>query len=222
MGEDEKEIKSTTRSSDKYFGDMIERIAKSMVKKINEPPSVKDSVLELHAKRMVAYGYDFTPDTLRILSDYLKGYNLWLCGNVGVGKTFFFECINKIRKSRQFSQIVKLSMIETQGWRMDHARDWVNENLEYDVLIDDVGTEPVMKSFGQEAELFPYLIEMRMKTSRRTHLTSNLDIVDIRKRYGERVVDRFVQMFKMEVIKARKSRRVLKPWKRPDGDEGVL
>jgi hypothetical protein len=50
-------------------------------------------------------------------------------------------------------------------------------------------------------------------SQRRTHLTSNLGIVDIRKRYGERVADRFVQVFKMEELKLKKSRRALRPWK---------
>jgi DNA replication protein DnaC len=104
---------------------------------------------------------------------------------------------------------------------MDTAREWVEDNQDYDVLIDDVGTEPLMKSWGQEAELFPYLLEKRMQLCRRTHLTSNLGILDIKRRYGERVVDRFVQVFKMETMKAKKSRRVLKPWKRGENGNGV-
>lgn len=90
------------------------------------------------------------------------------------------------------------------------------------VVIDDVGTEPLMKSYGQEAELFPYLLEKRMQlTGKRTHLTSNLGPQDIKKRYGERVADRFVQMFKMEPLKAKKSRRVLRPWKASKNGDGV-
>ena len=197
------------------FGDMLECLVKTMVKKTDNPPVVKESVVEWYAQRMMAYGYDFTAETLGILADYLKGYNLWLCGNVGVGKTYFFDCMNRVRRQRQFSPIVKLSMIETQGWNMDTAREWVDENSDSDILIDDVGTEPLMKSWGQEAELFPYLLEKRMQLSnRRTHLTSNLGVIDIKKRYGERVVDRFVQVFKMEQLKIKKSRRVLRPWKK--------
>ena len=201
---------------------ILERVAESIAKRIENPPMVKESVVEWNAQRMASFGYDFTSDTLSVLVDYLKGYNLWLCGNVGVGKTFFFDCVNRVRKSRQYSPIVKLSMIETQGWDMDMARNWAEDNSGSDVLIDDVGTEPIMKSWGQEAELFPYLLEKRMQLAgRRTHLTSNLGIVDIRKRYGERVADRFVQMFKMEVIKSKKSKRVLRPWKRADNGDGV-
>jgi hypothetical protein len=203
------------------LGDMLERLAKTAARKAEEPPAVRESVVEWYAQRMMSAGYDFTVDTLGILADYLKGYNLWLCGNVGVGKTFFFDCMNRVRRLKQASPIMKLSMIETQGWTMDTAREWVEDNQDYDVLIDDVGTEPLMKSWGQEAELFPYLLEKRMQLCRRTHLTSNLGILDIKRRYGERVVDRFVQVFKMETMKAKKSRRVLKPWKRGENGNGV-
>jgi hypothetical protein len=195
--------------------DILERLTKTVVRKADGPPVVKSVVVEWYAQRMMALGYDFTAETLGVLVDYLKGYNLWLCGNVGIGKTYFFDCMNSVMLQRQYSPIVKLSMIETQGWNMDTAREWVNENSDYDILIDDVGTEPLMKSWGQEAELFPYLLEKRMQLSnKRTHLTSNLGIIDIKKRYGERVADRFVQVFKMEQLKLKKSRRGLRPWKK--------
>lgn len=203
--------------------DIMERLATAMVKKETTPPAVSVSVVENMAKRMMAFGYEFTEDTVNVLADYLKGYNLWLCGNVGVGKTFFFDCVNKVRLQRGLGGIVKLSMIETQGWTMETARDWADDCRGCDVLIDDVGTEPLMKSWGQEAELFPYLLEKRMQLSgNRTHLTSNLGILDFKRRYGERVSDRFVQMFKMKVMKAKKSRRVLRPWKRSGNGNGVL
>lgn len=74
-----------------------------------------------------------------------------------------------------------------------------------------------------KAEVFPYILEMRMKISgRRTHITSNLGPADILKRYDRRVSDRFVQFFKMEQIKARKSKRTLAPWNPSKSGEGML
>ena len=204
------------------FAAIIEKVAKGMEKKVQGPPTVRKSVVEDYARLMMGFGYDLTPDTMAILVDYLKGYNLWLCGCVGVGKTYFFDIMNKIRLSKGSDPIKKLSMLETQGWTMSTARDWADDSREFNVVIDDVGTEPLMKSYGQEAELFPYLLEKRMQlTGKRTHLTSNLGILDVKKRYGERVADRFVQMFKLEQMKAKKSRRVLRPWKVSKNGDGV-
>lgn len=205
------------------FKEMLGRLSGAAQKSVEVKPTVSAAVLETTAKGMMKFGYEFTEDTLKILGDYLRGYNLWLCGCVGVGKTFFFDCLSKVRQSRGMDGIVKLSMIETQGWTMDIARDWVHDMRDKDVLIDDLGTEPLMKSWGQEAELFPYLLENRMRLEeRRTHLTSNLGIVDVQNRYSKRVSDRFVQYFKMEEMKAKKSRRILRPWKTSENGAGVL
>lgn len=207
------------------FAAIAEKVANEQVKRSNSEPELKQCVLEKFACVMAQVGYDLTPNTVEIMSDYLKGYNLLICGLVGVGKTYFFDCINRIRKSRGFGPIIKLSMIDTQGWDMDTARDWIFSHKGEDLLIDDVGTEPKMKSWGQEAELFPYLLEKRMQlTNRRTHLTTNMSMDEMKARYGLRVRDRFDQMFKIEVITSRKSKRKqsLRPWLIADNGQGTI
>lgn len=212
---------ASASSRKNLLSEIAERVVNGFVKQQAKEPAVRASVIEKYAKRMMAAGYDMNADSLVILVDYLKGYNLWLCGNVGTGKTYFFDCINKVRKDLNYERIVKLSMLDTQAWNMDMAREWASDYKDDDVLIDDVGVEPKMRSWGQEAELFPYLLEKRLRSKKRTHLTSNLGIVDIKNRYGERVSDRFVQMFKMEQMKARKSKRKLRPWKTAT-EEGMV
>ena len=205
------------------FSKMLERIVVPSINEKPSPPTISEKSIEFYANIMASFGYEFSPGTLSILADYLKGYNLWLCGNVGTGKTFFFDCVSKMRRKRGCEPLVKLSMIETQGWTMEDARRWADETRDYDVVIDDVGREPKMKSYGQEAEVFPYLLEKRMQLSnQRTHLTSNYGILDIKKRYLEPVADRFVQVFKMEQTKEKKSRRVLKIWRNAKQGTGAL
>lgn len=195
------------------FAEIVKRLSGAFVPVSTEPPPVPAETLEAVATRMSNFGYEMSEQALQILLEYLRGYNLWLCGNVGVGKTFFFDCMNKYRNAKGLYPIAKLSMIETQGWTMEDARDWAQENEERDALIDDVGAEPVLNHYGEKVEVFPYLLEKRMQlTRRRTHLTSNLGPADILKRYERRVADRFAQMFKMVEIKARKSRRQVAPW----------
>lgn len=185
-------------------------------------PVVKLSCVEAVGSQMVKLGYEMTPWSVEVLTWYLKGYNIWLCGKPGVGKTFFFDTMNRYRASRDYESIRKLSMLETQGWTMDIAREWAMDNMAHDVLIDDVGTEPEMSSYGMKAELFPYLLEMRMGSDRRTHITSNLGAGDIKKRYGQRVSDRFVQFFKMLACADGKSRRKLQPWRTVKSGAGVI
>lgn len=195
------------------LAEVLGRVAEAFVPRENTEPEVRTSTLENLAKRMASSGYQFTEETLKILLQYLKGYNLWICGNVGVGKTFFFDCLNNIRRSYDSDRIVKLSMIETQGWTMEQAAEWAMDYADYDVLIDDVGAEPLLNHYGEKIEVFPYLLEKRMnRTRRRTHMTSNLGAKDILKRYDRRVADRIAQMFKCCEIKAKQSRRKNAPW----------
>lgn len=208
---------------DKIFADIAKRVASSFMPKEAPVVQIRASTLEFYAKKMSEQGYEMSEASLQILCEYLKGYNIWLCGNVGVGKTFFFQCMSRIRKSRNMSPILKLSMLETQAWTMEDAERWVNHTSDHNVLIDDVGAEPKLNHYGEKVEVFPYLLEKRMQISGlRTHLTSNLGPADILKRYERRVADRFAQMFKMIEMKARKSRRKLAPWKPSENGGEVL
>lgn len=202
------------------LSEIVKKVAASFVPRANKPPQVREGAIEFYAKKMASFGYEMSEEPLKILCEYLKGYNLWLFGNVGVGKTFFFDCMSKVRWSMNMDRIITLSMIETQGWTMDDAAKWATNNEECDVLIDDVGAEPLLNHYGEKIEVFPYLLEKRMQLPHRTHLTSNLGPKDIMNRYDRRVADRFAQMFKGIEIKAKKSRRTLSPWKKSaDGAE---
>lgn len=200
------------------FSDILERAAAAFVPQENKEPEIKASTLENWAKRMASVGYEFTEETLKILLQYLKGFNLWVYGNVGVGKTYFFDCLNRIKRARDGEPIIKLSMIETQGWTMEQAAEWARDYCEYDVLIDDVGAEPLLNHYGEKVEVFPYLLEKRMNRTRcRTHMTSNLSAKDILKRYDRRVADRIAQMFRGCEIKSKQSRRRNSPWVKSEG-----
>ena len=227
MAEESKETKESRDSpnipKNKVLAEIVKKVAASFMPREVKPVQIRASTLEFYAKKMAEQGYEMSEASLQILCEYLKGYNLWLCGNVGVGKTFFFQCMSRIRVMRNMSPIVKLSMLETQGWTMEDAAEWVRDMIEYNVLIDDVGAEPKLNHYGEKVEVFPYLLEKRMQVSRlRTHLTSNLGPADILSRYERRVADRFVQMFKMIEMKAKKSRRKLAPWKGSENGAEVL
>lgn len=206
------------------FAEMADALNKQYPAKERPAQTIRANVVQMVACQMARRGYEMSQKALEILTDYLKGYNLWICGNVGVGKTFFFDVMNLVRvEEKGLAPIAKLSMIETMGWTMENAREWVMDHRNDDVLLDDVGSEPIMNSYGVKAELFPYLLEKRMQVdSKRTHITSNLGAKDIIERYDVRVSDRFAQMFKYERFPDKKSRRETRPWKAPKQGAGML
>ena len=202
------------------FAKILEKVAGEFVAQEPKPREVPDEMLGNYASRLTKLGYEFSECSLKILLQYLQGYNLWVCGKVGRGKTFFFDCLNRLRKARDADRIIKLSMIETQGWTMEKAEEWAADYADHDVLIDDVGSEPILNHYGEKVELFPYLLEKRMNRTRcRTHVTTNCKLIgknqdppSIAERYGERVKDRIVQMFAYSELSGPKSRRHVTPW----------
>ena len=188
-------------------------------------PKVDREKLQKWAKGMRSHGYIFSEESLNLLEDYLKGYNLWVMGNTGIGKTAFFKCISFVRQSIEdpkayamhsgYRPLSHLSMLSTQAWKMEDAREWLEQNKGEDVVLDDVGTEPKMVSYGQEAEVFPYLLEDRLgRRNVRTHVTTNLTLKDIEDRYGMRVRDRVNEMFKTRLLSSKTSMRKTKVWRR--------
>ncbi|NID09346.1 hypothetical protein [Fibrivirga algicola] len=64
--------------------------------------------------------------------------------------------------------------------------------------FDDLGAEKVASNFGKE-EIMITILEARYNNCRgpKTHITTNLSLDELEKRYSERTMDRLYQMFNM-------------------------
>ena len=131
---------------------------------------------------------DSFPDT-----DYR---NLLLCGEGGLGKTFLLNCIFERVTSRGYSAVRITSFRLFEAMRQQH----IGNDDKYDgfaalieaplLLIDDLGTEPMMRNITVEY-LFTLLNE-RAAAKRRTVVATNLTPPQIKERYGERVASRLL------------------------------
>lgn len=144
--------------------------------------------IALRAKRMCreyAEAYPYT-DTLNIL----------LTGNTGLGKTFLLHCIENRLLARGFSPICITAYRLFETMRGAHFSD-PEKKQEFDelircdiLLIDDLGTEPVMQNITREY-LFTLLNE-RLTQRRHTVVATNLSILGLKELYGERVFSRLL------------------------------
>lgn len=121
--------------------------------------------------------------------------NILICGHTGTGKTFLTECI----ASKLISQY-KLVMFTT-AFNLNNAM--LNYHISFDfnreeklspylncevLIIDDLGSEPMLKNVTQE---YLYLIiNERMLAKKPTVITTNLMPSDILNTYGERIFSR--------------------------------
>ena len=120
--------------------------------------------------------------------------NIVLSGAGGLGKSFLLNCVYERVGSRGFpvTRVTAYRMFDAM--RRRHVGDAEDADsftalLETPLLlVDDLGTEPMMRNITVEY-LF-LLINERMEAGLSTMVTTNLNPVQIQERYGERVCSR--------------------------------
>lgn len=139
-----------------------------------------------------------------ICGDYARKFgryyfnNLFLTGPPGLGKTFLSACIARTVSERGFSVVYDTAVnifaqFEAQKFArdVDDVRDAKDETRRYlacDLLIlDDLGSE-LVTPFVQTA-LYT-LINSRLAAERKTVISSNLSMDDVRRRYSPQITSR--------------------------------
>ena len=146
-----------------------------------------------------------------LLEDFADRYprarwrNIVLSGAGGLGKSFLLNCVYERVSSRG------LPALRTTAYRMfdamrkrhmgdDGGADAFAALLEVPLLlVDDLGTEPLMRNITVEY-LF-LLLNERMEAGLSTMVTTNLTPAQIQERYGERVCSRLFDRLSALAIK---------------------
>ncbi len=131
--------------------------------------------------------------------------NLVLMGAPGLGKTYLVNCIaNRVLELGECLSVKKVTaynlvqgiLTSIKGGDTDVAAPYVNAEL---LLIDDLGTEPMMNNITIEY-LFSILNE-RQSAKKATVIATNLTLGDIQERYGERFFSRMIDSKSAAVIR---------------------
>ncbi|MCQ2564533.1 MAG: ATP-binding protein [Clostridia bacterium] len=135
--------------------------------------------------------------TCEILKSWCQKYpttkklNINLLGGAGVGKTFLLECVATEMINRNYVvcfktafEINELARLYHIGKSYDFA-DCLNADI---LIIDDLGTEPVLKNVT--IEYLYNLINTRQVNNLPTFISSNLSLDNILDRYDERIFSR--------------------------------
>ena len=121
--------------------------------------------------------------------------NLLLTGAGGLGKTFLLNCIYARVCDRGLSAVRVTAFKLFEAMRRQHMGSEGESDFDSLVeapllLIDDLGTEPLMRNITVEY-LFMLLNE-RIAAKRHTVIATNLTPVQLQERYGERVSSRLL------------------------------
>lgn len=137
----------------------------------------------------------------RLCEDYADSFpntrfrNLLLTGAGGLGKTFLLNCIYARVCDRGLSAVRVTAFKLFEAMRQQHMGSEEQSDFASLVeapllLIDDLGTEPMMRNITVEY-LFMLLNE-RAANKRHTVVATNLTPVQLQERYGERVSSRLL------------------------------
>lgn len=131
--------------------------------------------------------------------------NLLLTGAGGLGKTYLLNCIYARVCDRGLSAVRVTAFKLFESMRRQHMGDSESEFASLTeaplLLIDDLGTEPMMRNITVEY-LF-LLLNERTAAKRHTVIATNLTATQLQERYGERVSSRLLDRSVCGVVQLR-------------------
>ena len=144
---------------------------------------------------------------------------LLVFGNPGTGKTSSFDIIQNISKKYNLKQLWftkrKANDVVTR-YNETPLKDSVIRDCSKGVIyFDDLGSEIIASNFGKE-DIFIRILEFRYdefkENGTKTYITTNFTFDEIEERYGERVFDRFIEMFNFLELsgKSRRNQQIFK------------
>jgi DNA replication protein DnaC len=143
-----------------------------------------------------------------------KSMNLFFNGAPGLGKTFLSACIARVVAENGYSVVYDTAIsifskfedakfLRTED--PEEARAEVRRCLECDLLIlDDLGTE--MTTAFTISALYE-LINTRLITNRKTIVSSNLTLYELRRRYSEQIMSRLEGEYQVLTLRGDDIRR---------------
>ena len=149
-------------------------------------PNAKEKMKILFEKFVPNYEWVEEYDRVAEWLSDNKGKGLFLYGNCGRGKTMLAKYIIPALLLVECGKIVNYYDILDLKTKFD-------EVIRYKILVvDDIGTEEVLVSFGNKTDIFSEIMDMVEKKSKLVIVTTNYQKNQLEERYGKRVLDRII------------------------------
>ncbi|MBQ3403868.1 MAG: ATP-binding protein [Oscillospiraceae bacterium] len=141
-------------------------------------------------------------DYARFFGD--DSFNLFFCGNTGLGKTMLSTCIARVVAESGHSVVYEssgsmMALMEDEKFSREPDEEEAGLKVErcFDcdlLILDDLGTE-MLTSFVQSA--LYNLINTRLIRGKKTIISSNLTISEMRRRYSPQTVSRILGEYRL-------------------------
>lgn len=126
---------------------------------------------------------------------------LIVSGKNGVGKTSFFRIVNSIGKIHNYKPAMfkDVSVHKVVSDFNCLGEEYMKKIIKTKYYFDDLGAENIANFYGIKEDLMKRVFLMRydrfVLQGEKTFVSTNLNRQEIKKRYGERVYDRMLEMF---------------------------
>jgi len=115
-----------------------------------------------------------------------RGRGLFLYGNCGRGKSLLCRYVIPAILLGYYSRVVSVFDTPEMNSRLDYV---LSRNL---ISLDDIGTEEVCNVYGNKRMAFAEIMDAVEKHGKLVIISSNLTVSEMKKRYGDRVLDRII------------------------------
>ena len=149
-------------------------------------------------------------------SNFKLDKGLLFMGNVGPGKTFCMEVFKSFcdvlqLNDKRFKFCSCCDVYDDIGKAKNKIAS-MSEYYKSNYAFDDLGDEPLyFKDYGNDIQYMLRILTKRYEAFSRgklfTFMTTNLTVKDVENRYGERIYDRFKQMFNVVGFTAQSKRK---------------
>ena len=190
--------------------DVLKYAFKKVFEEINDPQDGSDFKLILTednrkmfdlTARYFAKDKSFNETTLTMNKPSLNKGLLFI-GKYGCGKTSMMETFQEIGKRMMPNNYLWFKSMSTLDL-VDEFESADNQNKELffnkynnitTIYFDDFGTESDASNYGKK-NLMKEILEKRYMKKKKTFLTTNLTLIQIKEKYGSRVFSRLQEMF---------------------------
>lgn len=115
-----------------------------------------------------------------------KGRGLFLYGDSGRGKSLLGRYVLPTILLMKCRKVVSVFDVQDMNRDIDHVL------TKHIISIDDIGTEEQSVKFGERRMAFAEVMDAAEKQNKLVVVSTNLSVDEIRKRYGDRVLERIV------------------------------
>lgn len=162
----------------------------------HDPQKVAALMQEFATCRKI--NWSFAEPEIKVINHIFNGdTGVILNGHVGNGKTTLFRLANDALNLMG----IKCEMINVNtlcSLVSKHGEDEIFKREHGLLILDDLGSEnEIIKNYGNNLDPVKQLLFLRYESRARTFVTTNFNADMLKAKYGERLADRFKEMFKI-------------------------